>query len=560
MKETVKNIFSILHLGEQSRLVKLILLDVLVSILDIAFLVLLIYVIHFYTGDNRSLLLSHFPFLLFNKYPLLLISAFLILFAAKNGLGYLVFSMQYRFVYAVASRLAKNNLLHFLRGSFAGHVHIDSSVFVRKISQQPIQFGHHILGGFQQITGQSILVILSIIAILIYNPLLFPLLLIILTPPVILAGLFVKRKLTSIRKTAKPVSEKTHQHLQEALSGYIESNIYQRDDFFINRYSVHQEKFNDFLSQQIVLQNIPSRLIEVFAIFGLLLLIVLNQYMGNSGGIKIITIGAFMAAAYKIIPGIVKILNSAGQMKTYGFTVTDLLPNREPALEKSEGQHTEIISLKMENIAFTYKEEILLNNFSLEMNKGDLTGLTGMSGKGKTTVLNLLLGFLEPQSGNIHINDRITTAAGRKEYWNNIAYVKQQSFLIHDTIRTNITLAEPGALANVFDERRLEEAVKASGLDILANQYPEGLNKIITENGKNISGGQRQRIAIARAFYKNADLIILDEPFNELDKASENKLLEYCATMALAGKMIILITHSKQSLSFCSKIISLDET
>ena len=95
-------------------------------------------------------------------------------------------------------------------------------------------------------------------------------------------------------------------------------------------------------------------------------------------------------------------------------------------------------------------------------------------------------------------------------------------------------------------------------LEALIGQFAEGLKKVVSENGKNISGGQRQRIAIARALYKDADLIILDEPFNELDEASSILLLHYFKAMAEEGKMIILITHEQKSLSSCNKIISLN--
>lgn len=553
MKKTVKDIFSILIHKERSQAIKLIIMDVAVSLLDILFLAALIYVIHFYTVNNHTVTYSVFPFTFFSKHPLSLIIVFFILFTFKNLFGYLVFKMQYKFVYAVASRLSKRNLLYFLEGSYNDHVHIDSAVHIRKISYQPNEFGHHVLAGFQQIVGQIILIILTIIAILIYDPLLFLLLFIILTPPILLIGLLIKRKTNTIRKTAKPVKEKTLQHLQEALSGYVESNIFQRNDFFINRYSAYQARFNDFLSQQLVVQNLPSRFMEVFAVFGLLTLIILNFYSTSSGTIQLVTIGAFMAAAYKIIPGIVKIMNSIGQIKTYGYTITDLLQGHPATEIKKEESNTAITSLTMNSISFGHQEENLLNDFSLEMAKGDLIGLTGISGKGKTTVISLILGFLHPQSGSILINNKITTAADRQHYWKNIAYVKQDPFLIHGTILTNIILDE-----NDYDTFRLEAAVKTTGVDVLAGQYSNGLNSIITENGKNISGGQRQRIAMARALYKDADLIILDEPFNELDRGSENKLLEHCKKLAAAGKLVILITHNKKSLSFCSKIISLD--
>ena len=125
---------------------------------------------------------------------------------------------------------------------------------------------------------------------------------------------------------------------------------------------------------------------------------------------------------------------------------------------------------------------------------------------------------------------------------------------MNDSILNNITLDEGGS-----DIEKLHMVIKATGLEEALGGYPEGLHKLISENGKNISGGQRQRIVIARALYKDADLIILDEPFNELDRQSENIFLHYFASLAKQGKIILLITHNKESLSFCDKIITLDE-
>ena len=422
MKKIAKNIFKILNPAEKKKFVKLILLDVIISVLDISFLALLLFVIHFYTEPHHSISLSYFPFTFLNKYPLLLIVAFFILFSIKNLFGFLVFRMQLRFVYGVASRLSQKKLLNYLDGSYNNYVNIDSSVHIRNISQQPIEFGHYVLGGLQQIISQSILILITIIAILIFNPVLFPLLFAILTPPIILTGFLMKKKLTTIRKMAKPVSEKTLQHLKEALSGYIESNLYGRKDFFSNRYHASQSGFNVFLSEQQAIQNMPSRLIEVFAILGLFVLILINSFTANSNSIELITLGAFMAAAYKIIPGIVKILNSNGQIKTYEFTVNDLLQTEEYPLVKKEQTNNKLYSVEFRNVSFRYKDELVLDNFSLHISQGDFIGLSGKSGKGKTTVINLLLGFLEADSGCININNVSTTAAVRRQYWENISY------------------------------------------------------------------------------------------------------------------------------------------
>jgi ABC-type bacteriocin/lantibiotic exporter with double-glycine peptidase domain len=109
-----------------------------------------------------------------------------------------------------------------------------------------------------------------------------------------------------------------------------------------------------------------------------------------------------------------------------------------------------------------------------------------------------------------------------------------------------------------YDEVRLKKAVALSGLDELIRKLPGGLRAMVTESGKNISGGQRQRIAIARALYKEADVILLDEPFSELDEAAEERLLRRFVQLASEGKMVIMITHNKQSLSWCTHMLSLD--
>ena len=523
------------------------------SVLEISFLAFLLFTIHFYT------VLPHpgkgFFFDLFNEKPLLLITLFFVFFSMKNLAGFLVLRMQYLFVYGVASRLSKNNLLYYLEGSYAEYVNIHSSVHSRRINQQPIEFCHYVLWGFQQIISQSILILITILVTLIYNPELFLLLFIILTPPVILTGYLIKRKMSSLRNTAKPVSERALQYLAEALSGFVESNLYDRKEFFANRYYTYQSKFNNFLANLQVMQNMPTKLIEVFAIFGFFILIVINNYSSYAAPVQLITIGAFMGASYKIIPGIVKILNCLGQVKTYGFTVEDLLKHQRGSTGKEKQRGKSISSVTFSGVSFAFKNNTVLDNFSLQLDRGDFIGLSGISGSGKTTTINLLLGFLNPCSGTIRINDASTNAADRQQYWERISYVKQQPFLISDSILVNIILEE-----NLYNQQRYDNVIQAAGLQDLSGLRPELPNRLLNENGRNLSGGQRQRIAFARALYKESDLFILDEPFSELDEEAERKMLQYCMKLTDSGKTILLITHNKKNLSLCHKIAYLNES
>lgn len=552
MKQIISGILKILDHREKAKLGRLILFDLIIGALDITFLGLILFVINLYT-QNTNPVISFLPQALVNKSSLLPISMFFVLFGVKNWLAYLNSKLQHHFFYDISSRLSKRNIQNYLKDEYLRFVNIDSSVLIHRISHQPIEFSHYILINFQQVISQVILIGFTVLAILFFHPALFLLLFLFLLPPVVMLAYFIRKKLKSIRENTKTTSQKTIQHLQESLSGYIESNIYDKDDFFMNRYYKHQHQLNNNIATQHTLQGLTSRLVEVFALLGFFILVVINKLSTGTPVISMLTIGVFMAASYKIIPGIVKILNSTGQIKTYEYTLTDLLPETD-TLKPDHKKPGPISSIIFEQVEFKYKNQQVLSNVNFEMAAGEIIGISAKSGKGKTTIIHLLLGFLRNYQGNIYVNDIKTTCDERRDYWDRISYVKQQPFIINDTILKNITLTDDD-----HDQARLAEVIDLCGLDHILAQYPEGINKLIRENGKNISGGQRQRIMLARALYHDFDLLILDEAFAEMDDIAEKTILTKLKTLAQQGKLIILITHNKSSLAFCDKIISLDK-
>ncbi len=553
MKYSFKDITGILIPAERQRFFISIVLDVVIAVIDIVALALLLFIINFYShpGERTP---SFLPGYFFDRDTVLPVAVFLLLFAIKNLVGYYAGKAQQLFVYKVASRLSQKKLLQYLEGDYPGYVTIDSAVHTKKISQHPIEFGHYVLWGLQQIIAQAALISITVMAMVLFNTKLFLLLFIILLPPVILIAWLNRRTTTLARVHIKTSSEQALQYLKEAIAGFIESKIYDRNYFFTNRYAEKQQQLNQWLARLQALQGMPNRLIEVFAVLGFFVLLLLSRWTDNAVTPSIITIGAFMAAAYKIIPGVVKILNNSSMMDTYAYTIAGVTGNVSPAVTAQNNNATKITGVSYKDVSFNYADKNIIKHFTCVLRQGDFTGITGISGKGKTTLINLLLGFEDPAEGILLINEQPQDKLQRSRYWKNIAYVKQQPFLIHDTILNNIILGKEN-----IDAQQLTAAIAAAGLQELIAQYPEGLNKIVTENGKNISGGQRQRIVIARALYKNADLILLDEPFNELDNASENKLLEYFKLLAVSGKIVVLITHNKTSLAFCNSVISLDE-
>jgi len=553
MKKILKNTWAVLDAKEKKRFIFLTIPDFLISIADILSLALLLWIIRFYIEPGDNLRFSFLPGWLTDRDSVWFIALFFLLFGLKNIAAWLISKAWYKFIAKVAVRISGINLSNYQQSGYNEFVNTDSSIQVRRIGFQPFEFCQYILSGIPQIINQSILILLTIVAIVLFNTKLFLLLMVILLPPVIVIFYVIKSRLNAVRNQLKSGHEKSFQHLLDALKGWVESNIYNRNGFFQRRFIASRKKFSASLFESISIQNMPPRIIEVFAVLGLFILIAIAKWSGNHDTDYLVTIGAFVGAAYKIIPGIVRIINISGQISAYRFSATELIQadpnqNRKKDDRPIDGLH----AIRLNDVSFSYDQQPLLEHCCFSVEKGDFAGITGDSGKGKTTILNLLLGFLQPSRGEILINDRTAGPELIQNCWPFISYVKQQSFLIHDTVLRNITLEE-----NDHDDKKLKFALEASGIQELAETWPEGIHKMITENGKNISGGQRQRIAIARALYKDAGLFILDEPFSELDEESENRLLRTFKQLTQNGKMVILITHNRKSLDSCNKLTSL---
>jgi ABC-type multidrug transport system fused ATPase/permease subunit len=547
---------SVLTTREKKQWTWLTALSLLISVADIASLALLVFIIHFYTQpiDAVSVLPGFMgePLAkeLFNRSSLLPITLFFVVFSLKNLAAWLVHAWQTRFVHQVAARISANNMLQYLEGNYATYIHTDSSALNRAISFQPLEFSQHVLAPMQQVFTEAVLIVLTITTIVIFNAQLFIVLLLILLPPVFLAAWLTKRKGHSARSYLKSSRTGMWRHLHESITGFVESNVYNRNQFFSARYAASQQLLNKHQADLQSLQALPARLAEVFAVLGLLALIAISKWWQQGHfSIQLVTLGAFMAAAYKIIPGIARIMNAVGQIRTYSFTMHDLVQHPSAEKQVTTIPVQPIQSITFNQVSFHYEHKPVLHNFSCHLQAGELIGIDGHSGKGKTTLINILLGFIAPQGGQLLINQQPVDSLQRKQYWPQIAYVKQQPFLMYDTVLANITLNAP----NVHHQR-LQQALALTGI---TTTLPAGIDTLLTENGKNISGGQRQRIALARALYKEAGVLVLDEPFSELDEKAEEQLLQNLQQLAGDGKMILLVTHNKRSLEKCSRIIDL---
>ena len=210
-------------------------------------------------------------------------------------------------------------------------------------------------------------------------------------------------------------------------------------------------------------------------------------------------------------------------------------------------------SIRFEGVSFSYKERFVVKNASLSFPRGSFTAIIGPSGAGKTTIVDLILGLLMPQEGQIWIDDNPLTGVDMKAWRRMIGYVPQETLLLHDSVLVNVTLGDPA-----FTETDVENALRDAGAWDFVAEMPDGIHSIVGERGGRLSGGERQRITIARALVHKPQLLILDEATSALDSASE---ADICETLRqLGGKLTILaISHQSALLNEADRAYRLDD-
>jgi ABC-type transport system involved in cytochrome bd biosynthesis, fused ATPase and permease components len=224
------------------------------------------------------------------------------------------------------------------------------------------------------------------------------------------------------------------------------------------------------------------------------------------------------------------------------------------SINKAPKNSSDFEKFELSNIDFKYSdmESLLFSKLTLKIKRGDAIAIIGDSGIGKTTLIDLILGLLEPLAGEISVNGKKLTKK-LSHWYSATCYLPQQSFVIDDTLRKNITLTNDNSEAI---DKKVIKALKKAKLENFFKALPEGLDSKIGQRGMKISGGQKQRLSLARAFYFNREVLILDEATNALDKKTEKDIISRIKHLK-GEKTLLIIAHNLQSVNFCDKIYRL---
>tara|TARA_Y100001970_G_C14257905_1_gene877021 strand:- start:5749 stop:7482 length:1734 start_codon:yes stop_codon:yes gene_type:complete len=557
--ETFKGIWQILDNKKKSQFFGLFFLMFIGSILEIMSIGMILPVLTFLSQDLNNIGSKYFsilfePLLVFSKKDLIKYSIiiFCSIFLLRSFFILFLAWIQNNYIYGWKVNLSNEVFKKYMNLPYIFHLRNNSAELNRNVVIEVDKC----VGVFNNVLFLilEILVLVGVVSLLLFIS--WQITLSIFFLLAILSLLFsfsVKNKIKKVGHQRFISEGHRLQYLKQGFNGIKDIKIYGKVSEFIKQFSKANKENQQAYQTYLILQKIPRFLTEssVVLFICITIFVLSTQNMQFTSIIPII--GIFVLAAIRLIPASNKIIsfyNAIKYDKPSLNSISKIFQLKNNTLEANTNYNfNQQISFKnkieLRNICYTYsnKTNFSLNNINLEIGLGDYIAFVGNSGSGKTTLADILLGLLEPNSGEIVVDGK-NIKLNLSSWQKNIGYVPQQIYLTDDTLRNNIAY---GINTNKIDDKIIDEVIEKSQLSDLINKLPKGLNTFVGEFGKNLSGGERQRIGIARALYRNPKLLFLDESTNSLDEKTEEQIFSIMESFK-KEKTIILITH-KESLT-----------
>jgi ABC-type bacteriocin/lantibiotic exporter with double-glycine peptidase domain len=374
--------------------------------------------------------------------------------------------------------------------------------------------------------------------------------------------IILKKTFLILGKNNQDYQFKMSKILTEIFNSIKELNLFNKKEVFVSVFNKHRGRLsqNDYI--QSILNFVPKFWIEFITVFGFSFIV--YYYTSSSSSLDLINILAifalsisrFVPGASKIILLFQRIIIAKDSLDLIYNTFVQLKPQKE-LTEKTVSRFS-FQDMSMNNISFKYSSSanIILKNINLKIIKGDTIGIFGDSGSGKSTLLEIFLGLLKANEGDIKINNKDFYKAN--DLWKkNIGYISQNPYLFDDSILNNITFLED---KKKIDHKMIEKVIDMSQLRNFINNLPNGIETIVGDKGSRMSSGQKQRLAIARALYRDPQILVFDESTNALDSSTEIEILESIKNLNLRyGITILFVTHKLDLIRYFKHIYKVEE-
>lgn len=372
---------------------------------------------------------------------------------------------------------------------------------------------------------------------------------------VVIIRLITKNRVANAGKENQVFTKDKTKWLNQAVYGIKDIKISQNAAFFENKFNETNAKMLKYDLQYSFWMKVPQYLIEMIIMVCVLLYIIIEIARGVQLSELIPVMSAFALSAVRLLPACNRISSYLTQLtyrKPSVKIVLEILSSKVEEVAAKENTHINLNEgIEVRDLTFAYSdaEENLFEHVNMDVKVGMAVGIMGPSGAGKTTIIDVILGLLKAQEGGVYA-DGTNIMDGYGSYLSKISYIPQSIFLTDDTIRNNVAF---GVEEELIDDEKVKTALEEAQLLEYVESLPEGLDTMVGEQGVRISGGQKQRIGIARALYKNPEVLVLDEATSALDNETEAAIME--SIRHLKGKKtMIIIAHRLTTIQDCDVI------
>ncbi len=478
---------------------------------------------------------------------------------AKNLLAYFFQRKFSKTIFQLKANLSQRLFKKYLSQNYQFYLQSNSADLINNISNVTSIFAQHSVMGIVNLIADSLIVVLILGYLFYIQPLGMLVASIFFGVILFFVNAKAKRALDGVGFKRKEYETAGLKNLQQTFSAIREVKVSGSEDFFLSKYALSNYKNADVETVIQIHQSLPKLWFECVGLMTLVILLMTTIYLGSSHEELIILLAIFGAAAFRLIPAVSRILGSVQLVRSSQYAVQILFD--QMVAHETENEYISVAQKKIifsdlciNNLCFKYpsSQELTITNFSVKVKRGEVLGLVAPSGSGKSTLITLIMGLLNPTSGKILVNDLNITSC-LKDWQGIIGYVPQNIYLSDETILENILFSKS---TDVLNQQALEYALKISKVDHLIKDLPEGLNTRLGDFGTRFSGGQKQRIAIARALYRQPQLMILDEATTGLDAQVESDIFSTLVEIKYEVTMIV-ISHNQAVLNHCDRVVYL---